>query len=189
MVVPRWQLAYKTSLKKQPRPHGSQPVSQQPPLPLAAHHGTACVCKVDDIWSFGLNQAAFGKYLSCHGADSGYFSNLFLGTSTKKPLNCIPREPQPEIPRLLICHTVQRVSTPRKVDQTVKARQQAAPRQTCLRPLPSGPALPCPRCEADKGLPGVPLTLSKKKKEEVRKVKYLEVNCTCFKWKNIFKII
>lgn len=66
------------------------PVSQQPPLPLTAHHGTAGVCKVDDIWSFGLNQAAFGNYLSWYGADSEYFSNLYLGTSTEKPLKCIP---------------------------------------------------------------------------------------------------
>ncbi|MXQ86309.1 hypothetical protein E5288_WYG003050 [Bos mutus] len=100
MVVPRWQLAYKTSLKEQPQPRGSQPVSQQPPLPLAAHHGTAGVCKVDDIWSFGLNQAAFGNYLSWYGADSEYFSNLYLGTSTEKPLKCILRKPQLEIPRL-----------------------------------------------------------------------------------------
>lgn len=98
MVVPGQHQAYKMFLKKQPRPLGSQPVSQQPRLPLATHHETVCVCKVDDIWSFGLNQTAFGNYLSWHGADSGYFSNLHLGTCTEKTLNCILQKPQLKIP-------------------------------------------------------------------------------------------
>lgn len=129
----------KCSCRKQPRPLGTEPLSQQPWLLLVTHHEIARVWKLGDIWSFNFNKAAFGISLPGMELFLGIFSNLlYIGNSIGKPLNWILLKTQLEIPRLahmsdgLMC-----IHTKKDPSETMKVWCYAGIR---LNSLPQPPA-------------------------------------------------
>lgn len=72
MAVPRWQLADEMFLQKTTQATWLPACESAALLLLVTHHEIARVLKFGDIWSFSLNQAAFG--ISFPGIE------LFLGT-------------------------------------------------------------------------------------------------------------